>query len=535
MTRRLEFELGVVLTVRQSFRLVRRYACLDDMEQGGLLRATRIVGIHSRPESWLGVPILAGDASTRRDRGRGRCPQNAFTEADERLLSTIASSMGVALENARLFDETKRLLTETEQRNAELAVINEIGEALSKQLDFDGIIEAVGESIRSIFKTMTAVIVLYDADDGDAQDAVRDRQRDTNHSTLQLRPLNGLAGDGRPVAPTASHRHARANPSARGAYVLGNSRRRVVAGRTDPRRRACTGRHRARTACPRTHSASQMSACWRRSRRTWAWHSRTRACSTKPSDLLTETNERAAELAIINSVQKGLAAKLDMQGMYDLVGDKIQEIFDAQIVDIGLYDLPARKVIFPYTIERGVRYPDPEWHDFGPLVNQFGRDTRTSPHQRCSGLGRGDRQQAAHHRWRSRAISPVRAVVGRRRAAGSDLAPEQRPDVRLQRGRRPPSDDPRSSLSVALENARLFDETQRLLTETNERAAELAIINSVQEGLAEKLDMQSMYELVGDKIQEIFDAQVVDIGIYNHVEGMVRLPVQPRTRRCSAR
>ena len=57
------------------------------------------------------------------------------------------------------------------------------------------------------------------------------------------------------------------------------------------------------------------------------------------------------------------------------------------------------------------------------------------------------------------------------------------------------------SLSVALENARLFDETQRLLTETNERAAELAIINSVQQGLAAKLDMQAMYDLVGDKIQ----------------------------------
>ena len=58
-----------------------------------------------------------------------------------------------------------------------------------------------------------------------------------------------------------------------------------------------------------------------------------------------------------------------------------------------------------------------------------------------------------------------------------------------------------SSLSVALENARLFAETQRLLAETNERAAELAIINSVQQGLAAKLDMQSMYDLVGDKIQ----------------------------------
>ena len=82
-----------------------------------------------------------------------------------------------------------------------------------------------------------------------------------------------------------------------------------------------------------------------------------------------------------------------------------------------------------------------------------------------------------------------------------------------------------ASLSVALENARLFDETQRLLTETNERAAELAIINSVQEGLAANLDMQSMYDLVGDKIAEIFDAHSVDIGLYDFEREIDPLPV----------
>ena len=81
-----------------------------------------------------------------------------------------------------------------------------------------------------------------------------------------------------------------------------------------------------------------------------------------------------------------------------------------------------------------------------------------------------------------------------------------------------------ASLSVALENARLFGETKRLLTETDERAAELAIINEVQRGLAERLDMQAMYDVVGDKIQEIFDAQVVDIGIVDREAGLIRFP-----------
>src|SRR6476661_4032173 len=50
----------------------------------------------------------------------------AFSESDVRLLMTVASSMGVALENARLFDETQRLFKESEQRAAELSIINSV-------------------------------------------------------------------------------------------------------------------------------------------------------------------------------------------------------------------------------------------------------------------------------------------------------------------------------------------------------------------------------------------------------------------------
>src|SRR5438477_9967447 len=73
------------------------------------------------------------------------------------------------------------------------------------------------------------------------------------------------------------------------------------------------------------------------------------------------------------------------------------------------------------------------------------------------------------------------------------------------------------SLSVALENARLFEETRQ-------RSAELALINDVQRGLAENLEMQSMYDLVGDRINEIFDTQAVDIGIVDRDTGMMHYP-----------
>ena len=76
--------------------------------------------------------------------------------------------------------------------------------------------------------------------------------------------------------------------------------------------------------------------------------------------LFEETRQRNAELALINDVQRSLAENLEMHAMYELIGDRLQEIFDAQVVDIGVLDQESGKLRFPYSIERGIRYPDEE-------------------------------------------------------------------------------------------------------------------------------------------------------------------------------
>src|SRR6185369_16124488 len=90
----------------------------------------------------------------------------AFDQADVRVLSTLAGSLSVALENARLFAETRRLLAETEARNAELAVINSVQQGLVAQLDFQGIIDLVGDKLRDILHTGDIGIHLFDAATG---------------------------------------------------------------------------------------------------------------------------------------------------------------------------------------------------------------------------------------------------------------------------------------------------------------------------------------------------------------------------------
>ena len=74
-----------------------------------------------------------------------------------------------------------------------------------------------------------------------------------------------------------------------------------------------------------------------------------------------ETRQRNAELALINTVQEALAGELDMQAIYDVVGDKIQEIFDAQGTCIAIVDEATGLTSFPYLVERGERlWPEPE-------------------------------------------------------------------------------------------------------------------------------------------------------------------------------
>jgi len=66
-----------------------------------------------------------------------------------------------------------------------------------------------------------------------------------------------------------------------------------------------------------------------------------------------ELAEREAELSIINSVQQGLASHLDVQSIYNLVGDKIRDIFNSQIVMISTYDRQTDTIEHRYAIERG--------------------------------------------------------------------------------------------------------------------------------------------------------------------------------------
>src|SRR5258706_2727784 len=73
--------------------------------------------------------------------------------------------------------------------------------------------------------------------------------------------------------------------------------------------------------------------------------------------LLQRLAQREAELALIESVQEGLASQLDFQGIIDLVGDKVRQIFNSNDMSIALLDAATNSVSMPYFYEDGKRFP----------------------------------------------------------------------------------------------------------------------------------------------------------------------------------
>src|SRR4029078_9880007 len=225
--------------------------------------------------------------------------------------------------------------------------------------------------------------------------------------------------------------------------------------------------------------------------------------------LLKETEQRTAELSVINSVQEGLAKELDIQGIYELVGEKIRGIFNAQVIDIVTYDKRTQLIEDRYGYEKGDRTllgPRPlkgfrkSVFDTGKaLVINENLDAQREKYDQTVVVGKG-----------AKSIVLVPLI-----ASG-----EVNGDISLQNLHQenafPYSDvnlltTLANSMIVALENARLFDETNRLLKETEQRTAELAVINSVQEGLAKELDIDAIYTMVGERIRNYFAALVVGI------------------------
>ncbi len=238
-----------------------------------------------------------------------------------------------------------------------------------------------------------------------------------------------------------------------------------------------------------------------------------------------ELKLRAEELAVINSVQEGLVKELDSKAIYVFVGDRICQLFDTQTVIIRTFDRQTTTEYWQYAIEKGERvFCEPQ-----PMIwaNQKLLETRRP-------VLINENYVAIAKQYGSTGVSvglPPRSALFVPMIVGDEV----RGSVSLQNIEKEHAfteTDQRllttltNSMSVALENARLFDESNRLLADAKQRAKELGTVNNISQALTSQLNLDDLINLVGEQMKQLFRANIVYLAILDNKTRTINFPYQ---------
>ncbi|MBK7317147.1 GAF domain-containing protein [Candidatus Villigracilis affinis] len=439
--------------------------------------------------------------------------QHAFNENDLSLLQTLSANMGVAIQNARLFEAEQ-------ERVAELQIINSIQQGLAAELDFQAIVDLVGDKLREVLKsgdigirwydrTNNVIVPMYEYEhgkkihvpsatpkEGGLFDTLRKRKIPIIFNTIKEQIDFGVtSAPGTDMAKSGTHIPIITSDQVVGQIIIEDHERENAYGESEIRLL--------------TTIAASLGTALENAR-----------LFDETQRLLKITEDRAAELAIINSVQEGLASKLEMQAIYDLVGDKLAEVMNTLDIDIRIFSPETNQVFFPYLREHGERMeiPPSPLRGFAKKVYETRQTIVINENlaERMAEFG----STLVPGTQMEKSFMAVPIVVGGAALGMVSISNYEKEnafgnsDVRLLQ-------TVVNAMSVALENARLFDETQRLLKITEDRATELSVINSIQQGLAAELDTQAIVEQTGDKLREALRAEDLGIRLYDAQTGLM--------------
>ncbi len=511
--------------LRKKLIVTRQSILIKDQEQAySWFKKEAIAG--TRPMlSGIFTPLLVGEKVTGYISLQNVDRENAFSESDVKLLETLANSMSVALENARLFDETTRLLKETKQRSSELSVINSVQEGLAKELHMQAIYELVGDKLSEVMNTLdidirlfvpekNQVIYPYVRDQGKLIEVAPSPMRGMSKYVYEtcrtliinenleerMREMDSVTLEGTQIEKSFMAVPIMVGNNALGMVSISNYERENAFSDSEVRLLQTL--------------VSAMSVALENAR-----------LFDETNRLLKETEQKTAELAVINSIQDGLVREMNVQSIYDFVGNRICQLFDTQTVIIRTFINNSAEEDWQFAIERGERlYSKPR-----PLIWANRELIKT---KQAILINENYLEYATQHGGKgvSKGLPPKSAmfvpiIVGDSVRGSVSLQNVEKENAFTESDLRLLT-TVTNSMSVALENARLFDETTHLLADAKQRATELSTVNSISKALASKLDINELIVLVGDQLQNLFKANIVYLALLDPKTKIINFPYQ---------
>ena len=477
------------------------------------------------PRSFATLPLLAGKEVIGGITIVDYENENAFSDLSMNLLETIASNMGTAVQNVRLFDGTQRLLKETEQRAIELQIINNIGQTLTESGDLESMIQRVGERIQEALNVNNIIISIFDKETERiiANYMVRNGEQTTlskeDYNMYAIKIMmrasarrggvswvvkddevekfwhrwRGSIGDDVPKSVVVL-------PLLAGREVIGG-----ISLADYKKENAFTdlSLNLLETIASNMGTAVQNVRLFDETQR-----------------LLKETEQRATELQIINNIGQALTEGLDLNSMIERVAERLHEVLKVDNIGITIINPNTGQIISQNNIFHST---DPSF-----ATDRFSLDKFKSL-MRLSARG-GNRSWVmntnAEKSWRKyggnlfegdrtpKSFVALPLLVGKNANGGIIFADYEKENAFIDLPIRM-LETIAYNMGTGIQNVLLFDETQRLLKETEQRATELQIINNIGQTLTEGGDLEHMIQRVGERIQEALNVTDIAISIFD--------------------
>lgn len=409
-----------------------------------------------------------------------------YSEADRRLLLALASQTAVSIENAQLLEQTIA-------RTRELGILFEATASITSNLALDRVLDAVGQQLLRALDVQTITVTRWDRGRNQAI-AIADRDvDDLNRSdppgtTYRLHTYPGallVLGDSQPhvlrARDEALQEGDRANLlrlDLKALLLLPLVAQERIIGMVElgERRR------------DRSFTADEIQLA-----QTLAGQA---AIAITNAELFSETQRRVAELQSINAVGQAITATTSLSQLVDLIRREVGRVIDTASFYIALYDSTTHQINFPIFYDKGEPIsPGPipagsgvTGHIFTgrrPLVLNTPEDLRALGIQAYGNTAQsflgvpmmiGDR------------VTGVMAVQDYERTYAYDEG-----HVRI-------LSTVASQAAVAIENARLFEETQR-------RLREQTLLYDAGRAISASLEHAAVLSTSAEQVLRVTDAQ----------------------------
>ncbi len=256
----------------------------------------------------------------------------------------------------------------------------------------------------------------------------------------------------------------------------------------------------------------------------------------RTQEIRTQAAEIAAQkdsIELLSEIGKEITSSLDLDTILFKLYERVNQIVDASIFGVGLYRPEKNLIEYSLAIENGKRYAP--YTRSTADKNQFAvwcidnrkpvliNDVATESKQYVPNYEHVGRKLEDGSMAQPPASMIYLPLIAQDRVLGV---------LSIQSFKKKAYTEQHLSLlenlaaytTIALDNAgayRVINERER---EVRERAAELVTINSITQALSRQLDMDSLIQLVGDQVRDLFHAPIAYVSLLDRATMMLQFP-----------